>query len=202
MGGQIIRPQTFNPCLPPCPPPQPDPCGCGCGDNDLMQCWGQVEAFRCMVTQIVNDILGQSGGPVKTGPIAGVVDGSDAKPGQVGEFYSNNIDGLAIPVGSNTMTISAGVLSPGDWDCYAWCAAQEPLSYMWFGLEPLPTGVSNKMGAIASNPGGNPVEITASSSMARASLTVPTLFPFQLVTENTGTAAATAGFRFAARRRR
>src|SRR5215475_1244627 len=127
-------------------PPAPCP-GDPCLDaGSIDQCWRQIKALR----QIIEDILGEMGGPIKTGPIQGITDGSVALPGRVGEVAENLIV-FPFTGQPQTVTISVMVLQPGDWQAWGLAAlSTTDFSDTLFNadarLNPWPiTGVSNRM---------------------------------------------------------
>jgi hypothetical protein len=160
--------------------------------SGLMQCWQDIAQFQqflqCMLSQM---------GPI---PLQGVTDGSDAKAGQIGEWIQM-IQNFTVPITDQTITLSMGVLSPGDWTCFGhgFCSVQ--ILALNFALVPQPTGFSNNMGGGVGSPA---VSVSIPSATARASLTVPTLVPFQITTYpvTTGPVAGAGQFIFAARRDR
>jgi hypothetical protein len=200
-------PWPTHPIWPPENPCQcggdPNRCTCGCHgggspgqcQSDIFQCWSQVE----MLKKIVADIIGEIGGPIKTGPIQGVTDGSNAQPGEVGEYYQN-IMNVNFNSGTQTQNVAAGVLPPGDWDAYAMFIADLALSTAAFYLVPQPAGVSHNMGGVWNVGSPTVAQITANASPARANLVVPTLFNFSL--ETVAPSAYVGQFYFGARRRR
>jgi hypothetical protein len=171
-----------------------DPC---IDTGDIDQCWRQIKALR----QIIEDILGELGGPIKTGPIQGVTDGSDALPGRVGEWRTVHLD-LPFPVGDTNTVISPMVLQPGDWDIAAEVNVPFSVEGVYFGLTtPLPTGVSGSLGANVQLDTGTLVFESITCLRERGSFKVPTLLPFFLNVKG-ATAAGTVGFGINARRMR
>jgi hypothetical protein len=138
--------------------------------------------------------------------LRGVTDGSDAAPGIVGEFVQTttnfNISGAMGAVN----TVTATVLSPGDWDCTAGVYPGTVLKGMIMGLNPIPVGVTTGMTGIAidqSAMAADATEVIVIGFPARALVSVPTQFTFN-VTSNVIAAgnAAAAQLLFVARRRR
>jgi hypothetical protein len=159
-----------------------------------MQCWQDIAQFQqflaCMLSQM---------GPY---PMQGVTDGSDAKAGNIGEFIMFNSN-FSFPATSQTQAISVGVLSPGDWDCHVNANTPNAVTELGFALSPVPSGFSSNMtGGLALTSGADVLNVIG--SMARASLTVPTLLPFTVSSNVTGTggAAGTGTLTFTARRMR
>jgi hypothetical protein len=170
-----------------------NPCQCGGGLGGLMQCWQDIAQFQ----QFLQCMLSQAG-PI---PLQGVTDGSDAKPGFIGEFMTVDTQ-VSIPAtGQVTINISPIVISPGDWDISAFMAPSVPVNFMGFVLSPVPAGMSNKMQAQQGTAG---VDVaTVASPVARGSFTVPTLLPFAVTFDmTTANVAGYAIFTVSARRRR
>lgn len=117
--------------------------------------------------------------------VQGVTDGSNALPGMVGEWIQTETD---FPYQGyptvNQLTVSLGVLQPGDWDCFVTLAFpnNDPIGTTGFYLNPTPPGFSTGMGGSAGafSPAGVPFESipTVLGQPARASLTVPTQIAF------------------------
>lgn len=172
------------PMWPPCPPTtHPPGCQCGCGGNpswgnDLFQCWEQMSQLKCIVQQIMNEC----GGPIKTGPIQGVVDGSPAAPGQVGEFISGTAAfsyGAGVPPAGNPWlgTVSPLVVPPGDWDIGLVGASPYNVGG-GVEVQPLPTGLADKLQAtIATGVGTVDLAYTIWAGPVRGLFSVPTLIP-------------------------
>jgi hypothetical protein len=134
-------------------------------------------------------------------PLVGVTDGSNAQPGQVGEFLSNR-QTVNIPAvtGTNNQFLSTIVLPPGDWDIWAWTSVNGIIDALLFSLDPQPAGFSNSAAAWFDDPTNNGVGLTISGMTARGSVSVPTLLVF--IYSTVCTTATTAAFQVEARRRR
>jgi hypothetical protein len=163
-----------------------NPCQCGGGFGGLMQCWQDISQFQ----QFLMAMLSQMG-PY---PVQGVTDGSDAKPGNIGEFVKFN-GTLSFLSTSAVQTISLGVLSPGDWDLWGFAGGWSvPVNESEIYLSPTPTGFSNNM-----------IGFMLGEWMplmnARASIIVPTLLAFSSNVVGTS-AAGTGTISVEARRRR
>jgi hypothetical protein len=183
------QPCTCQPCPPPCPPPQ----------SSLTRCWAEIQAFKDLVAAIIGEI----GGPIKTGPIQGVVDGSQAMPGMVGEVASAAIVGQYTAAALQAQTVNTLILQPGDWDVQASCEFSAGINGAFYQLSVVPSGVSGPMLAslnadVAAPVSGGPAPVlNMNSIMTQANITVPTLLAFNLTT-NTA-AAGTAGGNFTLR---
>jgi hypothetical protein len=164
-----------------------------------MQCWQDIAQFQqfliCMLSQA---------GPF---PMQGVTDGSDAKPGMIGEFVSltGSMSYAANPAVTQQI-VSVGVLSPGDWQITSWLGATTPVGLAEFSLSPTPAGVSNSMLGISwqvVSGVATSQDLTINSTQARGSFTVPTLLPFSITINQstaTGLLAGTAILTVQARR--
>jgi hypothetical protein len=152
--------------------------------------------------------------PATTGPIIGVVDGSSARPGEVGEVMRITVQGNFTDV-SQVQAVSTLILSPGDWDyattCY--CApvattGSQVLSGLRYqsvestpaGVTPIITWVLEDIAAAGGASGGLYWPIIFSLP-AQATVAVPTLLAFNLYTNYIGTGSAGL-FYFTARARR
>lgn len=149
------------------------------------------------------------------GPIVGVVDGSDAAPGEVGEFLS--MDGFGTYAAYPTATVGTIPMlnmPPGDWDMWVSALFSSDIGGAFFQVPaPLPSRLSNSMAgymALAAAVGlagsTTPVEgvivigITARGSFA---VTTPINFTFRVdQSDNTSLPAGTIQLHMEARRRR
>jgi hypothetical protein len=166
-----------------------------------MDCWQQISQFQqflqCMLSQM---------GPV---PLQGVTDGSNAKPGYIGEFITGvgSIAYAANPAVTTAVT-SPLVVAPGDWDLWAFLLPSTEVGAMSFSLSPLPVGVSNPMQAASATftPGvGASESVILNATPARGNFTVPTLLAFSVsVWQSTDASlpAGTATLTVSGRRRR
>lgn len=137
--------------------------------------------------------------PPLRGPIMGVTDGSDAKPGEVGELLSFSVQ-VNFTSGTQIQVTSMGALSAGDWDC--WCAGQffsTPINLCVIYLSPIPTGFGGIMSGVEADI--NDAQFaTVICNPARALVSVPTLVAF--TSQIQAAAAGSFNLAFAARRRR
>jgi hypothetical protein len=125
---QTIYPPCPPPTMPCPPPPCPPPAGgypppsCDSWVSAMQTCWNSSEAFEDFITQVITDIFQDNPGIIPpatpAGPIVGVTDGSDAAPGEVGEFITMQINGTVASAGG-IQTFPAMTLQPGDWNCQA-----------------------------------------------------------------------------------
>lgn len=149
------------------------------------------------------------GGPAPIfGPIVGVIDGSDAAPGMVGEFIagSANVAYTAYP-NTTTTTVSLMVVPPGDWDLWMQMGSSSVLGAFEAYLNPLPAGMnqSMQMSMYIGATGSTTVEGINLYSVGRGSFSVPTLMPVAVDVWQTTDASLPAGTLYLAmygRRRR
>jgi hypothetical protein len=143
---------------------------------------------------------------VYPGPIIGVVDGSDAAPGEVGEFMTaigtfNYAAGVA-----NTGSITLINMPPGDWDFTISSSFTTLIGSALFELQPIPTGMSNSMFGLNGNFGAMaPETVIIIGQSARGSFAVNTVMTFLVEVDQAITAGLPAGvmtLRIEARRRR
>lgn len=149
------------------------------------------------VTQAMINAIQKAGSSV---PLIGVTDGSNAQPGQVGEWIQLSAN-FAIPIASQTLLLSLGVLQPGDWTCSALAFCNPWVGSLYFVLADN-TGFSNSMGSPAL--GATDQAVNQISSVARCSISTPTLVAFSVSTnfDASGTAASNGTIEFNARRAR
>lgn len=183
------------------------PPGCSCGRTPctcappswagaglrLRECWKEIEQLKCLIAEIIKDM----GGPVATGPIQGVVDGSDAAQGIVGEYVSGSgtLAYTANP-GITTGPVMPIVIQPGDWDITSSLTCSSIYGAAFFILDPVPAGMSNSMigGIIATTAlAGVETDAVVIGRAARGSFKVPTLLPFRVTINQTPLAALPAG---------
>lgn len=203
------------PIHPPWGGPHPDWCDCGCDpctcgggmpnwSQDAIRCWNEMQQFRQMVQEIVQGELARGGTA-----IVGVTDGSDAKPGEVGEFITakSAVPYAAHPANTNT-NISPIVIPPGDWDIWVKMDFTTQIGAVTIILSPKPDGISNALSAASGflSPTGSWAEgYSVLEATARGSFKVPTLLPFAVnVNQQTtvGLPGGTGTFTVEARRRR
>jgi hypothetical protein len=156
-------------------------------------------------------VTGFATSPDFVGPIVGVVDGSDAAPGEVGEFLTaiGTFNYAASPA-TSTGQLAMINMPPGDWDIWASASFTTLIESTLFHLNPVPTGMSNSMFGLmglfsVSNLVSMDVEtLVLVGQTARGSFAVPTLLSFEVQVFQ-GSASLPAGtmiLRVEARRRR
>ena len=138
----------------------------------------------------------------------GVTNGSDAAPGQVGEYFQTST-GVTYTAASQTQLVNAGVLQPGDWNCNCAFEPDGWLAGIQFNLSPQPAGFTTDMAGIVGDQTvitGTPVGETNAivpGLFARALIKVPTLLVFNMMTNFIANGNPGAGsFLFFARRMR
>jgi hypothetical protein len=158
---------------------------------------------------VQRDLPAPSSSTSTIGPIIGVVDGSDAAPGEVGEFMTA-VGTFAYAAGSATGVTSAGTLAllnmpPGDWDFTISAEFNTLITSAWFVLSPAVTGMSNTMYGLNGNftTGGEQSVIIIGQS-ARGSFAVTTQLTFSVEVYQAAAAlpAGSMYLRIEARRRR
>lgn len=155
--------------------------------DNIRSCWRQIAELK----QIIAEIIGEIGGPVKTGPIMGVVNGTNAKQGMVGEVVTTSLDGT-FTAAPQSQALSSVVLQPGDWDVSLKCSLLAPAGSTIgntggsIELSPLPAGVK-PMKAEFYTAGTNKVmSVGMSAEPTQVNITTPTLLAFMLKTNQTG----------------
>jgi hypothetical protein len=183
--GWAVTPDSLRPMR------HPPGCDCGCGNGD-----DQVEWLRRLIDQRVNQILDQRSGPIKTGPILGVVDGSDARQGEIGEYVRGQAALTITAAGDQAPTVTPLVVPPGDWDLEGSAVVQQMgTDGIWFGLTPLPVGMIDDLFGWMPNiqPPVTQWGGWVNTARARASFTVPTALLFTVnITAATPIAGQTA----------
>jgi hypothetical protein len=148
--------------------------------------------------------------PPIPGPIIGVVDGSNAAPGQVGEFLFAT-GTFAYAAGTTAGVTSTGHINlinmpPGDWDFTISASFSDLITSALFFLDPLPTGMSNPMFGLNGNftMAGEAETVVIIGQSARGSFAVNTMMIFEVQVFNSSTSdpAGTMTLRIEARRRR
>lgn len=190
---------------PPMPRPpqwQPDDCGCGDGWSNIQQCWNEIEQFKLLLADVISSM-----GSI---PLTGVTDGSDVKPGQVGEFLVNELydPNWSVPAGQTVnKTITALTVPPGDWDVMAQFNIWGMLvSGAWMILRPIPAGMTTStvpgdatspLDAYLETSSGNALtQFSVSGTRARLNNSVSTPLSFQLGMFNTTATAVTGNTTF------
>ena len=194
------------------------PWGPGCcppgGMDALMKCYCDVQAataFICSVmvqcvqtnpavVQAIITAIENSGSSL---PLLGVTNGSQAQPGQVGEFIQfSSVNTVNIPSGgSQVFNLPMGVLQPGDWEIQAYIAVQALVSLVSFGLAPEPAGFSSDCGgSLALSPLGEWQYVVGKPTQGLIS--VPTLLAFGITLDGQASTTGTMEFYVTARRAR
>jgi hypothetical protein len=201
----------MNPIWPAPPaPPMPPPSGCAppsCFDwiSKANSCWDQSQQLTDFLTNVIEDIFQQNPGIIPppppsagTGPIIGVTDGSDAAPGEVGEFVTafTSFNFAAYPT-DTAGSVSVLVVQPGDWDLRVFTNFSTAIGGVAVYLSPSPAGISNNMFGSVTVLGTTTPDIEGVyliGATARGNFTVPTLLAFSynvLQSQNSVLAAGT-----------
>jgi len=176
----------------------------------LNACYDSVQMMEQILAKVVCDLatnnaafaqclveaIAKSGSSV---PLIGVTNGSDAQPGQVGEFFAPPAVAFPVPAGNNTVNITTGVLQPGDWDLWSDAAPGGAVQVLYFSLNPQPPGFSSNGGGYSESSGG-----AANATLGlptRALISVPTLLAWTITTQ-AATAVTGSNFYCYGRRRR
>lgn len=145
------------------------------------------------------------------GPIIGVVDGSNAAPGEVGEFITAlgtfNFTG-ATSTSMGTITLINA--PPGDWDFTVSASFSTLVESVFFALSPVPVGMSNSMVGFSGTftaglgPGMDAEDIVLIGQSARGSFAVTTALSFviQIIQNEAGLLGGVMTMRIEGRRRR
>lgn len=157
------------------------------------------------------DLPAPSSSTSTIGPIIGVVDGSNAAPGEVGEFITGigSFNFAGYPSVSNGFVNLLNV-PPGDWDFTIAASFTTFVDGANFALSPKPVGMSNDMvGENANFFAGSPtvpaLNMVLVGQSARGSFAVTTNMTFEVNVDNSETGGLTAGvmaLRLEGRRRR
>lgn len=194
------------------------PWGPGCcppgGMDALLKCYCDVQAataficsvmVQCVQTNpaVVQAIIAAIEASGSTLPLIGVTNGSDAQPGQVGEFVQLTAS-IAYPATpASTVSGTYGVLNPGDWDCWMYGLTTTVVGDLSQNLNPQPPGFNSDMQMRVEMPDAAGFGYLP-PTLARASLSVPTLIAVSIGTNFTASAGNAGVFEgvFCARRRR
>lgn len=190
------------------------------GMDALMKCYCDIQQASAFIGQIMIDQINNNPAVIaaiiaaleKSGssvPLLGVTNGSNAQPGQVGEFISATGSFPYTAYSSTTsVTLTPIVVQPGDWDFRATLGFSSYVGGAFMELVPSPAGMSNPMtGAVnfGSSGAATVEELLLLSATARGSFSVPTLMPFSCTVFQLSAStlpAGTATFNFEGRRMR
>lgn len=160
-----------------------------------------------MIMKKPRDLPAPSSSTSTIGPIIGVVDGSNAAPGEVGEFITGTgtFNYAGYPNASNG-TIALLNVPPGDWDFTVAASYTGLIDGSQFALSPKPVGMSNDMiGENANFVAGSAENVVIVGQSARGSFAVTTMLTFEVNVDNSTTTSLVAGtmaMRLEGRRRR
>jgi hypothetical protein len=207
--GPMLTPPPY-PNYPAGQSPWPQPPSCFSQLSALNACYDSVQMMEQILGKVMTDLvtnnvavqqaiveaIAKSGSNV---PLIGVTNGSNAQPGQVGEYVLFQV-AVTYPAGTpNTQVVSMGVLQPGDWQCWgAFYVAGGLIGTSNFYLNgpPPPASVppvgfdTTMQGFILTSSSVN--ESLVVGLQARANLSVPTLVSYGLLTNQIADAGATA----------
>jgi hypothetical protein len=209
-------PAPTLPWIPPqmpfgCPPGTPPSCFSELAA--LNACYNSVQMMEAILAKVMTDLVTNNkavqdaivAAIVASGsnvPLIGVTDGSNAQPGQVGEFISNQLS-VNIPAAIQTIQVTALTIPAGDWDVWLSC---EPLAHVnqlsfWLATIPPNTFISNPLVASLLE---MVVDISGIATGAYARFSCNTTQPLILnfYSDATGQVAQTANLYAEARRRR
>ena len=193
---QCCPPATCPPPCPPCPPPW----------SSVQQCWDMTSEFDKFLQQAIQRLINQGMMPATpvTGPIVGVVDGSEAGVGEVGEFLSGTASATVTVPGTGTnFQVTPLLVPPGDWDLQGFCSLPSTdLAGAWFSPNPAIPAMKGVLYAsyFAS---GSETDITLVSSNAQLSTSAPVMLSFNLgIMASVTSASITYNFSVFARRTR
>lgn len=136
----------------------------------------------------------------------GVVDGSVAAPGQIGELITYTFSQpFAVSPSNQTFSVSGMVVPPGDWDIWAWGACNVYVQTVEFYSTTVPTGMSSELEAYDSAVilgGTGTVQVSARvvSPTVRGTFSVATPIPITLLVQQTVGSAGTFTLNMSARR--
>ena len=152
------------------------------------------------------DLPAPSSSTSTIGPIVGVVDGSDAAPGEVGEFLVGLGEFHYLAGTTNSGSIAVINMPPGDWDLTVSAQFSTLIGSGLFEISPAMTGMSNQMIGLNGNFGAMaPITVVIIGQCARGSFAIPTLLTFLVQVDQAITSGLPAGdmsLRLEARRRR
>lgn len=170
-----------------------DPCQCGdCGPSwsqSAIDCYNQMSQFREMLAQILQD-------PKLRIPLIGITDGSNAKPGEVGEYIKGaaTVHYAAYPT-VTVQTVSVLVVPPGDWNLWGYMTLSTGVGGANFATTTPPAGMDDWITALAieSAVAGSVDYIFLPSNTVRGLFTVPSLIATQVTVWQTTNATLPAG---------
>jgi hypothetical protein len=188
----------------------PQPPSCFSELAALNACYDSVQMMEQILSKVITDLvqtntavqqaiveaIAASGSNV---PLIGVTNGSDAQPGQVGQWQETDQTGAITGALAQTVTTSI-TLPAGDWDLWGLLTSSTIVTDAQFRVpQPLPAGMSGDLYSYIAVPGG--AEISVPSTTVRVLTAVPVLIPFTLIF-NTISAGTAGTYEFATKARR
>lgn len=173
-------------------PGHPDWCDCGCGPPcppSTVDAWREMARFKDMLRSIIDEM------GITAKPMQGVIDGSDAKPGEVGEFIHGSAQ---LNYGASPAVVDGNVaplvVPPGDWDLFGIVTISSGVGVISVTLAPAPAGISD---LIWTQEGVIGVQTPTTGQMTmntiRGNFTVPTLLSFKVHVDQSLATGLTAG---------
>lgn len=137
-------------------------------------------------------------GPSAPSSMMGVTNGSNAAPGQIGEFISGSATfNYAAYPNLTQVTVSPIVVQPGDWHLWAWAGFSGFVGPAEFYLNTVPPTMSNNMAAFAS--GYSPITGVVEEALillcpaAQGNFSLPTVLVFSVVIDHRNGTTLPAG---------
>jgi hypothetical protein len=172
----------------------------------LNACYDSVQMMEQILAKVITDLvtnntavqaaiveaIAKSGSNV---PLIGVTNGSDAQPGQVGEWLTWTVTVTYPATTANQQVVSIGTLPPGDWDVYSAVGIFNLGGATGFFLNPVPAGFTSSLQGQYIG-GGAGAAGTVSSWIvgvpSRALISAPSLIAFQFNSNQFADSAATS----------
>lgn len=187
------------------------------GMDALMKCYCDIQQASAFIGQVMLDQINNNpaiiaaiiAGIENSGsslPTLGVTNGQPAQPGQVGEYVSFASPNLNYNTTATTLSWTAGVLQPGDWDVWAFLQLYGPggVADCYAYLNPVPAGVALAFRMSEFSGGSFADQVWLVAPAGQALISVPSLFNFTINVNQSGAgpSAGQLGLQMIARRRR
>lgn len=133
----------------------------------------------------------------------GVTDGSDTRPGEVGEWVQF-VANPAYTTSGTQVSVTLGILDAGDWDYWASATPTTAVNDMAMQLTPVPTGFTSDLWTAAGDISAVEMGVVLVSTTGRALTRVSSVVVMTMRANNEGTGPSAGGWvlTFNARRRR